>query len=126
MPVAPPTTVNVRYMVHDVDAAMHIRNISASRSLKRRTCVRRRNAWIVAAIAKRTDQLGRAAHCLMALVPNLVAGTASILLWMIFRARSHDCVPPARSSALSGPGGSQILLRDPSDNLIELFRLAHR
>ena len=35
----------------------------------------------------------------MALATKPVAGTASILLRMIFRARSHECVPPARSSA---------------------------
>jgi hypothetical protein len=49
----------------------------------------------------------------MAFVPNLAAGTASIFWWMIFRARPHDC-------------GSQILLRDPSGNLVELFQPARR
>jgi len=27
---------------------------------------------------------------------------------------------------VSGPGGRQILLADPDDNLIELFQVAHR
>lgn len=65
----------------------------------------------------------------MALAPKLVAGTAYTLLWMIFRAGSHGCVPPARISAndiVIGPGGSQVLLRDPSGNLVELFQPARR
>ena len=31
-----------------------------------------------------------------------------------------------RSDVVSGPGGRQILLTDPDDNLIELFQAAHR
>jgi catechol 2,3-dioxygenase-like lactoylglutathione lyase family enzyme len=31
-----------------------------------------------------------------------------------------------RSDLVSGPGGRQILLTDPADNLIELFQPAHR
>jgi catechol 2,3-dioxygenase-like lactoylglutathione lyase family enzyme len=31
-----------------------------------------------------------------------------------------------RNEIVSGPGGSQILLKDPSGNLVELFQPAHR
>jgi hypothetical protein len=51
----------------------------------------------------------------MALAPKLVAGTAS--LWMILQ---------FRNDIVTGPGGSQILLRDPSGNLVELFQPARR
>lgn len=64
MPVAPPTTANFRYMVHDVDAAIawykkHLGFTVLSKDAPR---LRGGNAWIAAAIAKRTDQLGRATH----------------------------------------------------------------
>ena len=60
MPVAPPTTVNVRYMVHDVDAAIawytkHLGfTVLSNAALRSQT--------YAAAIAKQTDQLSRAAH----------------------------------------------------------------
>ena len=71
MTITPPTTVSVRYIVHDVDAAIH----EASRlhcAHKCRACVRRRNAWFAAAIAKRANKFSRAADALMALAPKPV------------------------------------------------------
>jgi catechol 2,3-dioxygenase-like lactoylglutathione lyase family enzyme len=62
MPVAPPTTVNVRYMVHDVDAAIawytkHLGFTVLSNYALRLQMLR----LVAAAIAERTDQLSRAA-----------------------------------------------------------------
>jgi predicted enzyme related to lactoylglutathione lyase len=31
-----------------------------------------------------------------------------------------------RNDVVSGPGGSQVLLKDPSGNFVELFQPAHR
>ncbi|MFC5216684.1 MULTISPECIES: VOC family protein [Streptomyces] len=41
-------------------------------------------------------------------------------------ARLRDAGLTFRSEVVSGPGGRQILLADPADNLIELFQPAHR
>lgn len=41
-------------------------------------------------------------------------------------ARLRDAGLSFRSDAVAGPGGRQILLADPADNLIELFQPAHR
>jgi catechol 2,3-dioxygenase-like lactoylglutathione lyase family enzyme len=39
-------------------------------------------------------------------------------------ARLRDAGLPFRGEAISGPGGRQILLADPADNLVELFQPA--
>ncbi|MPZ81925.1 MAG: VOC family protein [Actinophytocola sp.] len=41
-------------------------------------------------------------------------------------ARLRDAGLSFRGDAVAGPGGRQILLADPADNLIELFQPAHR
>ena len=41
-------------------------------------------------------------------------------------ARLRDAGLTFRSELVSGPGGRQILLADPDDNLIELFQPAER
>lgn len=41
-------------------------------------------------------------------------------------ARLNDAGLSFRSDVIAGPGGRQILLADPSGNLIELFQPAHR
>src|SRR5262249_45776530 len=102
MPVAPPTTVNVRYMVHDVDAAIawytkHLGFTVLSNAAPAFADVTLGSLRLL--LSGPTISAGR--PCLMALAPKLVAGTASILLWTIFPARSHDCVPPACSSAMT-------------------------
>jgi hypothetical protein len=38
----------------------------------------------------------------------------------------HAAGAQFRNDVVTGPGGSQILLRDPSGNLVELFQPAHR
>jgi catechol 2,3-dioxygenase-like lactoylglutathione lyase family enzyme len=63
MPVAPPTTVNVRYMVHDVDAAIawYTKHLGFHFLSNYAPAFADVNTWVAAAIAKRTDQLSRAA-----------------------------------------------------------------
>ena len=39
-------------------------------------------------------------------------------------ARLRDAGAPFRNDIVEGPGGKQILLQDPSGNLVELFQLA--
>jgi catechol 2,3-dioxygenase-like lactoylglutathione lyase family enzyme len=41
-------------------------------------------------------------------------------------ARLHDAGASFRNPAVEGPGGKQILLEDPSGNIVELFEPAHR
>lgn len=41
-------------------------------------------------------------------------------------ARLRDAGAPFRNDILEGPGGKQILLQDPSGNIVELFQLAAR
>jgi catechol 2,3-dioxygenase-like lactoylglutathione lyase family enzyme len=41
-------------------------------------------------------------------------------------ARLRDAGAQFRNDILSGPGGKQVLLQDPSGNVIELFQPAHR
>lgn len=41
-------------------------------------------------------------------------------------ARLRDAGVPFRNEVLSGPGGKQVLLKDPSGNVIELFQPAAR
>lgn len=41
-------------------------------------------------------------------------------------ARRRDEGARSRNDVVSGPGGSQILLEDPSDNVVELFQPAGR
>ena len=62
--------------------------------------------------------------CPMALAPKLAAGTASILLGDLPGevARLRAAGAQFHSDIVTGPGGSQILLRDPSGNLVELFQ----
>jgi catechol 2,3-dioxygenase-like lactoylglutathione lyase family enzyme len=130
MPMAPPTTVNVRYMVRDVDAAI---------------------AWY-------TKHLGFAV--LSSYAPafaDVTFGSLRLLLsgptssagrpmpdgarpeaggWnrihLIVDDLSDEVVRLRaagmrfRNDIVTGPGGSQILLSNPSGNLVELFQPAHR
>jgi len=130
MPMAPPTTVNVRYMVRDVDAAI---------------------AWY-------TKHLGFAV--LSSYAPafaDVTLGSLRLLLSGPTSSAGRPMPDGARSEAggwnrihlivddlsdevvrlraagmrfrndiVTGPGGSQILLSNPSGNLVELFQPAHR
>ncbi len=90
MATTPTTTVNVRYMVDDVDAAV---------------------AWY-------TQHLG------FKLLSNAAPAFADVTLGEVARLRAAGV--EFRNDIVSGPGGSQILLKDPSGNLVELFQPARR
>ena len=126
MPVAPPTTVNVRYMVHDVDAVI---------------------AWYTKHLGFTvlTNYAPAFADVMLGPLRLLLSGpTSSAGRPMRDGARPEaggwnrvhlivDDLPSEvarlraagvhfRNDIVTGPGGLQILLRDPSGNLVELFQ----
>jgi len=126
MPVAPPTTVNVRYMVHDVDAVI---------------------AWYTKHLGFTvlTNYAPAFADVTLGPLRLLLSGpTSSAGRPMRDGARPEaggwnrvhlivDDLPSEvarlraagvhfRNDIVTGPGGLQILLRDPSGNLVELFQ----
>ena len=126
MPVAPPTTVTVRYMVHDVDAAI---------------------AWYAKHLGFTvlTNYAPAFADVTLGSLRLLLSGpTSSAGRSMPDGARPEaggwnrvhlivDDLPGEgarlraagvhfRNDIVTGPGGLQILLRDPSGNLVELFQ----
>ncbi len=57
MPIAPATTVNVRYMVANVEAALawYTKYLGLHRALQRCSSIRGRHPWIAAPIAQWPD-----------------------------------------------------------------------
>jgi catechol 2,3-dioxygenase-like lactoylglutathione lyase family enzyme len=130
MAVAPPTIVNVRYMVHDVEAAV---------------------AWYTTHLgfAVGTNAVPAFADVTLGSLRLLLSGPKS----SAGRPMSDGARPEAggwnrvhlivedlaaevarlraagvefRNDIVAGPGGSQVLLKDPSGNLVELFQPARR
>jgi hypothetical protein len=101
MPAASPTTVNFRYMVHDVDAAIswYTKHLGFNALSNAAPVFADVTLGSLRLLLGPTSSAGR--PYLMALAPKQVAGTASMLSWMTFRARPHDCVPRACSSAMT-------------------------
>ncbi len=62
----------------------------------------------------------------MALAPKLVAGNVHLIVDDLQGevARLRAAGAQFRNDIVNGPGGTQILLRDPSENLVELFQPA--
>ena len=125
----PDELVNVRYMVDDVEAAVdfYTTHFGFERAHQRRAGVRRRHARQPAAAAQRAEELGRSADARRPHARSRAAGTASTSSSTTSTPRSSACAPPAltfRNDIVSGPGGQQILLEDPSGNPIELFQPA--
>ena len=130
MPVAPPTTVNVRYIVDDVEAAIawytgHLGftvGINAVPAFADVTLGSLRlllsgpasSAGRPMADGARPEAGGwNRLHLIVEDLPGEVA-------------RLRDAGVQFRSDIVTGPGGSQILLKDPSGNLVELFQPARR
>src|SRR5499427_217856 len=126
MPVAPPTPVNIRYMVHDVDAAIawctkHLGFIVLSNyapafadvtlgSLRLLLSGPTRSAGPPMPDGARPEAGGwNRIHLIVDDLPGEVA-------------RSRAAGAQFRNDIVTGPGGAQILLRDPSGNLVELFQ----
>ncbi len=130
MSIAPPTTVNVRYMVHDVAAAMewyttHLGFTALTNAAP---------AFADAALGSLRLLLsgpGSSAGRPMADGARPEAGgwnrihlIVDDLAGEVVRLRAAGV--QFRNDIVTGPGGSQVLLKDPSGNLVELFQPARR
>ncbi len=130
MPVAPPTTVNVRYMVHDVDAAIawytkHLGFTLLSNAAPAFADVTRGSLRLL--LSGPMSSAGRVMrdgdrprpggwNRIHLIVDDLPAEVA----------RLRALGVQFRNDIVTGPGGSQILLIDPSGNFVELFEPARR
>ena len=126
MPVAPPTTVNVRYMVHDVDAviAWYTKHLGFT--------VLTNYAPAFADVTLGPLRLLLSGPTSSAGRPmrdgarpeaggwNRVHLIVDDLRGEVARLRAAGV--HFRNDIVTGPGGLQILLRDPSGNLVELFQ----
>ena len=120
-------TVSVRYMVDDVDEsiAFYTKVLGFEVLDERPARLRRRQARPPPAPARGSGQLRRAGPCPTAPSPDRADGTASTSSWTTSTRKSAGCATPARefrNDILEGPGGKQILLLDPSGNVVELFQ----
>ena len=130
MPIAPPTTINVRYMVHDVDAAIAwytkylgftvLSNYAPAfaevtlGSLRLLLSGPTSSAGRPMPDGARPEAGGwNRVHLIVDDLPGEVA-------------RLRDAGAQFRNDTVTGPGGSQILLKDPSGNLVELFQPARQ
>jgi catechol 2,3-dioxygenase-like lactoylglutathione lyase family enzyme len=120
--------VNVRYMVDDVQAAIDFYTTHLGFTLRGSAAprVRGRDLRQPAAAAQRAGQLGRTTD-----PRRSQAGARRLEPHPPHRQRHrrrHRPTPPGwpelRNDIVTGPGGRQILLEDPSGNVIELFEPA--
>jgi len=122
------TTVNVRYMVDDVEAALdfytrHLGFTLISKTLPAFADVARGDLRLLlsgpTSSAGRPmpdgDKPGPGGWNRLHLIVNDLPGEVARLRAAGLRFRNDIVI---------GPGGSQILLQDPSDNVVELFQLA--
>lgn len=124
------TTVNVRYMVDDVDAAVDFyattfgftANIHVAPAF---ADVVRGNLRLL--LSGPASSAGRAMPDGAQPVPggwNRIHLVVDDLDAEVARLRELDV--PFRNDVVSGPGGRQVLVQDPAGNLIELFEPAQR
>jgi catechol 2,3-dioxygenase-like lactoylglutathione lyase family enzyme len=128
--VAPPTIVNVRYMVHDVEAAVawyttHLGFTVGTNAVPAFADVTLGSLRLLLSGPK--SSAGRPMsdgarpeaggwNRVHLIVEDLAAEVARL------RATGVEF----RNDIVAGPGGSQVLLKDPSGNLVELFQPARR
>ena len=126
----PATTVNVRYMVNDVDAAVvwyttHLGFTVLTNAAPAFADVMLGSLRLLLSGPK--SSAGRPMpdgskpgpggwNCIHLIVSDLAVEVA----------RLRAAGVQFRNDIVTGPGGSQILLQDPSDNLVELFQPAVR
>jgi len=123
-------TVNVRYMVHDVDAAVdwytrHLGFAVLSSAAPAFADVKRGHLRLL--LSGKTSSAGR---------PMADGQQPSPGGWNRFQLVYEDLAAEVerlraagvkfRNDIVRGPGGTQILVQDPSGNLIELFQPAAR
>ncbi len=130
MSVAPRTTVSVRYMVHDVEAAIewytkHLGFTVISKAAPAFADVMLGSLRLL--LSGPTSSAGRPmpdgarpgpggwnrVHLIVDDLPSEIA-------------RLRAAGVQFRNEIVTGPGGSQILATDPSGNLVELFQPARR
>ena len=123
-------TVNVRYMVDDVDAAMdfyttHFGFEELSRALPAFADVRRGNLRLL--LSGPASSAGRAMPDGARPGPggwNRIHLVTADLAGEVARLKAAGVT--FRNDVVTGPGGSQILVEDPAGNLVELFQPANR
>ena len=116
----------IRYLVHDVDAALDFYVSRLGFELAQRLGTAR-SRWSAAA----TSRCGcpvrarrRRGRCPTARNLRRADGTASCSKWTISIRAPLRCGPPAcvcAATSSAGPGGRQLLIEDPSGNPVELF-----
>ena len=124
----PDELVNVRYMVDDVEAAVafYTNHFGFTLRTSARARVRRRRPRQPAAAAQRPGELGRPAD---ARRPHPAPGGWNRIHFIVDDIaaeveRLRAAGVTFRNDIVTGPGGQQILLDDPSGNPIELFQPA--
>ena len=123
--------VNVRYMVDDVEESIDLLHRAARLrgADERGARVRRRQARQPPAAALRARRARPAGRCPTARRPARAAGTGSTSSSTTSTPRSAASASAGaafRNDIVEGPGGKQILLQDPSGNVVELFQPAAR
>ena len=124
------TTVNVRYMVHDVETAVawyttHLGFTLLSSAAPAFADVRRGPLRLL--LSGKASSAGRPLSDGQQPGPggwNRIQLSFDDLAAEVAKLRAAGL--RFRNDMVSGPGGSQILLQDPSGNLIELFQPANR
>jgi catechol 2,3-dioxygenase-like lactoylglutathione lyase family enzyme len=124
------TTVNVRYIVDDVDAAVSFYTTTLGFKLLTRTApafadVARGDLRLL--LSGPTSSAGRVMADGRQPVPggwNRIQLVVDDIVAEVNRLR--DAGLRFRNDSIRGPGGAQIVFEDPSGNLIELFQPARR
>jgi catechol 2,3-dioxygenase-like lactoylglutathione lyase family enzyme len=124
------TTVNVRYMVNDVEASVawytrHLGFEPLSNAAPAFADVTRGPLRLL--LSGKTSSAGRPMPDGRQPVPggwNRIQLVVDDLATEVGKMR--DAGVRLRNDIVAGPGGSQILLEDPSGNLVELFQPARR
>jgi predicted enzyme related to lactoylglutathione lyase len=121
------TTVNVRYMVDDVETAVEwYTSIWAFRFCPTRFSRSQTSRVDLCGVRSADRQARRAGRCLMASDPKPAGCRFHLVVDDLPAevARLRAAGLQFRNDIVIGPGGSQILLLDPSGNLVELFQPA--
>jgi catechol 2,3-dioxygenase-like lactoylglutathione lyase family enzyme len=126
--IMPDTTVNVRYMVDDVEAALtfyttHLGFTLLSKTLPAFADVTRGNLRLL--LSGAASSAGRPMPDGRKPAPggwNRIQLVATDIVAEVNRLRAAGL--KFRNDIVTGPGGSQILLEDPAGNLVELFQPA--
>jgi len=122
------STVNVRYMVHDIDAAIafyttHLGFQLLTRQAPAFADVKRGDLRLL--LSARTSSAGRPMPDGRQPVPggwNRIHLIVDDIEAEVARLRAAGV--PFRNDIIKGPGGSQVLIDDPSGNPVELFQPA--